>query len=140
MCIMCALHRFQICRCAKHDIVPIAGLCPGDFDYPQAVQNFSTPGALAFNHWCNFCISPAFFACGTPQQYNKVGQLVTTGARMEKGCGLFLCPECAAELGKLGMDRDKLAEQIRRRGSWKARADMEFLFHGSDLHKAYYPS
>ena len=139
MCIMCALDRFQICRCAKHEIVPIAGLRPGDFDYPQAFLNFSTPGALAFNHWCNFCISPAFYACGAPQQYNKVGRPVAPGGKTENGCGLFLCPACDVALRRFGMDRMKLEEQVKSRGDWKVRADMEFLFHGSDLHKAYYP-
>ena len=138
MCIMCALDRFQICRCAQHEIAPIAGLCPGDFDYPQAFLNFSTPGAPAFNHWCNFCISPAFYACGAPQQYNKFGRPAPPGARRENGCGLLLCPACADALGQSGMDRMKLQEQVRVRGNWRVRADMEFLFHGSDLHKAYY--
>ena len=140
MCIMCALDRFQICRCGNHEIVPIAGLCSGDFDYRQAFHNFSTPGVPAFNHWCNICISPAFFACGAPQQYSKVGRRIAQGARMEKGCGLFVCSACAIALDQVGMDRAKLEEQVKMRGSWKVRADMEFLFHGSDLHNAYYPS
>jgi hypothetical protein len=139
MCIMCALDRLQICRCAKHEIVPIAGLWPGDFDYRQAFDNFSTIGAPALNHWCNFCVSPAFFACGRPQQYNKVGRPVACAAKTEKGCGLFLCPACAGAYGQFGMDRAKLEQEVRSRGSWKVRADMEFLFHGSDLHKAYCP-
>jgi hypothetical protein len=140
MCIMCALDRFQICRCARHEIIPITGLYPGEFDYQQVFANFATPGAPALNHWCNFCISPAFFACGAPQQYNKVGRPVAPGAKMEKGCGLFLCPACAVALGQFGMDRMALEEQVKSRGSWKPRADMEFLFHGSELHKAYHSS
>jgi hypothetical protein len=140
MCIMCALGRFQICRCTKHEIVPIAGLCPGDFDYRQAFDNFSMVGAPAFNHWCNFCVSPAFFACGTPQQCDKFGRPVAPGAKTEKGCGLFLCPACTGAYGQFGMDRTKLEQEVRSRGIWKVRADMEFLFHGSDLHKAYCPS
>lgn len=140
MCIMCALDRFRIHRCASHEIVPIAGLHPGDFDYQQAFTKFLTPGTPASVHWCNFCVSPAFFACGAPQQYDKVGRPVVPGARMEKGCGLFLCPACAIAVKQVGMDRVKLEEEVRSRGSWKVRADMEFLFHGSDLHKAYYRS
>lgn len=139
MCIMCALDRFQISRCSKHEILPIAGLSPGDFDYRQALANFSTPGVPATNYWCSFCISPAFFACGAAQQYKKLGEPLT-GAQMQNGCGLFLCPACAVAFGQFGMDRVKLEEQVRRRGNWKVRADMEFLFHGSELHKAYCPS
>lgn len=138
MCIMCALDRFQICRCAQHEIALIAGLCPGDFDYSQAFLNFSTPGAPAFNYWCNFCISPAFYTCGAPQQYNKFGRPAAPGARRENGCGLFLCQACADALRQSGMDRVKLQEQVKVRGNWRVRADMEFLFHGSDLHQAYY--
>ena len=104
----------------------------------SAFLNFSTPGTPAFNHWCNFCISPAFYACGAPQQYDKFGRPAPSGARRENGCGLLLCLACADALGQSGMDRMKLEEQVRVRGNWRIRADMEFLFHGSDLHKAYY--
>jgi hypothetical protein len=99
-----------------------------------------TPGTPASHHWCNFCVSPAFLACVAPQRYDKVGRPVAPGARTENGCGLFLCSACATALEQVGMNRVKLEEQVRSRGSWKARADMEFLFYGSDLHKAYYPS
>lgn len=140
MCIMCALDRFQIYRCATHEIVPIAGLRPDDFDYQEAFDKFLTPATPASHHWCSFCVSPAFFACGAPQKYDKVGRRIAPGLMMQNGCGLFLCPACAIALEQVGMDRVKLEEEVRSRGSWKVRADMKFLFHGSDLHKAYYPS
>lgn len=140
MCIMCALDRFQICRCTTHEIVPIAGLCPADFDYRAAFDSFLTLGTPASNHWCTICVSPAFFVCSALQQCNKFGRPLAPGARMENGCGLLLCPACAGAVRQFGMDRVKLEEDIRSRGSWKIRADMQFLFYESDLHKAYHTS
>ena len=141
MCIRCALGRFAISRCAKHEFVEVGKTYERKQLLAALVHLFDpnepTRDPRAANRWCHFCLSPALHACQARQEYDQLGAPIVLGAPVKSGCGLFLCASCVEHVQELGKDRRERLEGAIKQRRMKVRADMEFLFPGSDLHKAY---
>ncbi len=137
MCGFCTLDRLQITACEVHEIFPIDGMDPDNFDH-EAAKDFMLPGmaSSAPFAWCSVCPYPAFFACC--KKMEDMGyQQDEIAEGEEKGCGLFLCEPCAATLvndhgGRLQglLDILKLEEGD---GSFVLRADADFLHPNGEL-------
>lgn len=141
MCLRCALKRFAIYRCAKHEFVRLSGIREEDFDFQASFDDLGNEdkarrNPVPIHPWCHFCLSPAFHACRARQRYNEIGQPLALEAQAKTGCGILLCTLCLRHVETWGMNRRRLERAIDER-CWKVRADMEFLFPGSDLHKAW---
>ena len=137
MCLRCSITRFAVCRCPQHVMIPIKGLTEETFPYQEVMSDlFSGKDPKSKTQWCSFCPHPAFHICGARQQYNRFGQKLEAVTPPLYGCGLRLCPSCVHRLKTFKMDRGKIAADILDSG-YRVRADMDFLFLGSDLHKAY---
>ena len=142
MCIRCALGRFAICRCANHAFTRYRTT----YDNNQLLSawahlfdsNGLTRDPTAAESWCHFCLIPATHACRARQECDLFGKPLAPGAPVKSGCGLLLCVSCVGHVEEFGIeDRERLEEAIQERRIGKVRADMEFLFAGSDMHKAY---
>ncbi|ETI28647.1 hypothetical protein G647_01098 [Cladophialophora carrionii CBS 160.54] len=91
---------------------------------------------LGVYYTCSLCTQPAFWRCVADQSRNRYGQKLRAEEGNGRGCGLFLCKSCSANLQA---DNGVLKKTTVRKSSGHdcRRADMEFLFPGSLLHQAY---
>jgi hypothetical protein len=141
MCIKCALQRLYVVQCGRHVMKR--------FDTPaqHRVNSFmdqlcskSYPGGVAiprsWYHSCWLCSQPAFWICQADQTKDNVGNPLPMDKCKGRGCGLLVCESCATNLNCSG---GKLTKNTVRKsnGSSCKRADMDFLFAGSLLYKAY---
>ncbi|KIW35576.1 uncharacterized protein PV07_02266 [Cladophialophora immunda] len=85
---------------------------------------------------CSLCTHPAFWRCCADKSVDKYLRKLDDVKGKGRGCGLVLCDSCAVQV-----ERDKgILKQTtvqERNGYDCRRADMEFLFAGSLLHKAW---
>ena len=135
MCISCGIERLRISRCEKHEIFALS--C--DEKTFDKIGAFNDLRHKSVRHpWCSLCYNPAFHSCAREQTRDRFGRPVTpsTSAEEREGCGLWLCSECAGDVHHYGMNRSNLEFVIRECGR-QLRADFDFLFAGSDLHKAH---
>ena len=137
MCLRCSIARLAITRCSQHVMAPIKGLAEETCPYQEIMSDlFGGKDLKSETQWCSFCPHPAFHVCGARQQYNRLGQKLEAGDPPVHGCGLRLCSSCVHRLSTFKMNRDRIAADILD-GGYRVRADMDFLFLGSDLHKAW---
>ena len=136
MCEYCTIDRIRVLSCRNHEIQPIEGMDPEEFDY-SAIMDAFEPGkaASASFDWCSICPTPAFFACGTKDDIG--GEMEELDLQDTQGCGLMLCESCAVSLvndhdchldGLL--DRLKMDEED---GGFNFRADADFLHSQGEL-------
>lgn len=139
MCEFCTLERLRITACAKHDIEPIEGMDPEDFD-TESVMDWIAPGMAdqAPFPWCTICPNPAFSACCTEIDMGMGGQEENLCLGDMKGCGLLLCESCTVSLvneheGKLDGLIDELKKEKDGLGELGIRADADFLHSKGEL-------
>ena len=138
MCEFCTTDRLKITACRNHEIEPIEGMDPNNFDY-KAVTEWMMPGmtSLAPFAWCSICPSPAFFSCSTRPDIDIDEQEEDLYLGDQKGCGLLLCESCTVTLvneheGKLDRLIDSL-ESDGDDGGFGIRADANFLHPNGEL-------
>ncbi|MCJ1253908.1 hypothetical protein MMC24_001722 [Lignoscripta atroalba] len=95
MCHECTFQRMLITACLSHDIHPIEGVDPDEFDNDTALDWLS-PGMAnsAPFEWCSVCPNPASFACRTSRGANLMDENENDICQEEEGCGLKLCEAC----------------------------------------------
>ncbi|KIW72794.1 hypothetical protein, variant [Phialophora macrospora] len=141
MCVECSLRRLYMSRCKKHSI--------HQFGSPEHARFKAYIGQLLDKRYlngpsikvgvyytCSLCTQPAFWRCVADQLRNRYGEKLKEGEGKRRGCGLFLCKSCSANLRA---DNGVLKHTTVQKTSGHdcRRADMQFLFRGSLLHKAY---
>lgn len=138
MCEFCTTDRLKITACMNHEIEPIEGMDPENFDH-STMMEWMMPGmaSLAPFAWCSICPSPAFFCCSTRPDVDMDGQAENLYLGDQKGCGLVLCESCAVALlreheGKLDRLIDSL-EDTGEDGGLAIRADANFLHPKGEL-------
>lgn len=138
MCEFCTTDRLKITACNNHEIEPIEGMDPDNFDF-NAIMEWMMPGmaSLAPFSWCSICPSPAFFSCTTKPDINMDNQEEDLYLGDQKGCGLLLCESCAITLvseheGKLDRLIDSLGND-RGAGGFGIRADASLLHSEGEL-------
>lgn len=136
MCDYCTIDRIRILSCQNHEIGPIEGMDPEEFDY-ESNMDWLEPGkaSSAPFMWCSLCPATAFFACCAKDEIG--GQVEDVDMEEERGCGLFLCESCAVAMvndhdGHLEglLDRLKMDEEG---GGFNIRADADFLHPKGEL-------
>lgn len=139
MCPDCTIERLQISGCKTHDIRPIEGLDPDDFDFDAAIERLlsgmqTEAGSITYRY-CSVCPGPAFLECCKPS---------TLGTRTDEedmerygrvGCGLLLCETCAVLLVE---EHDGNLESLVAAleidgGPFGLRADVKFLLESGEL-------
>jgi hypothetical protein len=138
MCVTCALRRLHISRCQVHlllrfDAVStdrtrqyVADIFNEDFDVFIKKSAYRT---------CSLCFGPGLWRCCTDQRVDKLGRKLSAEKGKKRGCGLILCEDCRGVVMADGIVRKSAIE--KKRGPAVMRADLDFLFPGSLLHKAY---
>ncbi|KAE8356358.1 hypothetical protein BDV28DRAFT_127160 [Aspergillus coremiiformis] len=142
MCVVCALERIHIMRCAAHRIVHLAGYQVDSFNFAAAYNSLvPIPGQgppKKINPWCSLCPNPAFFGCSALQTVNKFQEPVNASSRDAIGCGLLLCERCE---GLIHAARGDLAQVImeneQRDFTFGSRADATYLLPGNDMYQFY---
>lgn len=142
MCGLCALEFLHTSKCPEHRLVPLSGRKDvPSLNLQQWMANLSDR-SLHRNRrltypCCSFCPSPALFRCCAPQKNLSVKGPWKAGHESTRTkCKLFVCLGCKSVSEEYGWDRAKLELAIEAR-QLVPRADMEFLFPGSDLHTAW---
>ena len=137
MCEFCTTDRLKTTVCKSHELQPIDGMDPENFDY-NAVMEWMMPGmaSVAPFGWCSICPGPAFYCCSTKPEIDMEGQ-ENLYLGDQKGCGLILCESCALTLvseheGKLEKLLDSL-EKDGGDGGFGIRADASFLHPEGEL-------
>ncbi|MCJ1454184.1 hypothetical protein MMC28_004535 [Mycoblastus sanguinarius] len=138
MCEYCTLERLRITACNIHEIEPIEGMDPENFDY-TSITEWILPGmaSSAPFAWCSVCPTPAFFACCAKMDTYMEGQDTEICGGDVKGCGLLLCKSCAVTLvnkhdGILRGLIDRLKTD-KVEGEFGLRADADFLHPKGEL-------
>ncbi|EXJ64699.1 hypothetical protein A1O7_01037 [Cladophialophora yegresii CBS 114405] len=141
MCVECSLKRLHISRCKEHFVHQFGNPEHARFKaYIGQLLDKRYPNGPAIKlgvyYTCSLCTQPAFWRCVADQSRNRYGQKLGAGEGKGRGCGLFLCKSCS---GNLQADNGVLKKTTVQKPSGHdcRRADMEFLFPGSLLHKAY---
>ncbi|KAH0841245.1 hypothetical protein FOPE_06276 [Fonsecaea pedrosoi] len=139
MCVNCSLKRLHISRCKVHSMRRFAHRSEElHRKYITQLTGDSYPQGPALRHGvyptCSLCSNAALWSCCADQRVDKYLRKLNDGKG--KGCGLVLCDSCA---GQVRMDRGVLKRTTVQEvdGYDCRRADMEFLFAGSLLHKAW---
>ena len=141
MCVECSLKRLFISRCRAHSIKQFGAPSDAQFKfYIGQLLDKRYPNGPALKagvyYTCSLCTQPAFWRCVADQRLNRYGQQVSEEQGKGRGCGLLLCTSCA---GNLQAEKGILKKTTVQKpnGHDCRRADMQFLFPGSLLHKAY---
>ena len=139
---ICLKHALMYIRQSKcqHKVKPLAGV-PGipslqPREWKASMTNHSEDRVLQLKYpCCSLCPTPAVYGCPSPisVKYTLRGVEVKVP---EQNCKYFLCEECKNATRKAGASQSQLVAQIRARGI-TPRADIDFLFPNSDLHKVY---
>lgn len=139
MCIRCALERIYISNCLRHEIIPISKLDPAKLDfqcYKRHLHDISPQREKNPRHpLCCLCGEPAFYQCRALQKFDIYRRPI--GLQLQRGCNLRVCTSCKLAVNQYGMCQTRIEEAIKERRGMHPRADIEFLFPGSDLHKAW---
>ncbi|OCT44169.1 hypothetical protein CLCR_00624 [Cladophialophora carrionii] len=141
MCVECSLKRLHVSRCREHSVHRFGDPEPARFKaYIGQLLDKRYPNGPAIElgvyYTCSMCTQPAFWRCVADQSRNRYGQKLRAEEGNGRGCGLFLCKSCTANLQA---DNGVLKKTTVQKSSGHdcRRADMEFLFPGSLLHQAY---
>ncbi|EXJ89697.1 hypothetical protein A1O3_02764 [Capronia epimyces CBS 606.96] len=132
MCVNCALNRMYISRCGIHRFKQRAVYaCQRLAEYRRQVlaEPWEPPLKAGVCLTCSLCSNAALWRCCSMQRFDKFGRALSAEDGHDRGCGLILCDLCYANVAPDGVLRRPI------RGS--SRADIEFLFSGSLVHKAY---
>ena len=138
MCEFCTTDRLKITACKNHEIEPIEGTDPDNFNY-EAVIEWMMPSmaSLAPFAWCSICPGPAFFSCSTKPDIDMDGQEEDLYLGDHKGCGLLLCKSCAVALVNEHENKlDRLIDSLGANGDdggFGIRADASFLHPKGEL-------
>ncbi len=139
MCVMCSLKRLYIMRCRIHVVtqfrtVEVAGMRRYNqqlLDRPFAVGPATKQGVY---DTCSLCVHAASWHCVADQSRDKLRCGLTEEQGKGIGCGLLLCASCAGQVqADNGVVKQTTVQKVN--GQRCRRADMEFLFPGSLLHK-----
>jgi hypothetical protein len=151
MCIRCAFERFHISFCGQHELRPLSGIDPKKPELPKAtmmayisqIRNYtSNKDDQPVHPACSICPQPALYHCCKKQPWSQTGGTMTTGMKAQ-GCGLLACVECQSLLAKHNnilkkhIVREHVVDLQSRNIRREMRADLEFLFRGSLLYRAY---
>ena len=131
MCLICALNRLMISSCPGHQWFTTKD--PKTIDHSYA---FSLEG-MQKTTWCSICVEPAVVACCSLQDDNKIAGILDSSGKKRRGCRMQLCLRCYRLMQgtkRSSLEMQTLIEKSKRQS---LRADFEFLFPGSDLHKHY---
>ena len=138
MCDICTLQRIMVAACRRHELEPIEGVDPKDFDF-GIVTDYMMPGraSSAPFQWCSVCPSPAFYRCYKKMDLCLIEEEVNEGFWGGNGCGLLLCDYCALNLvdrhdGNLEALIDWMKAE-RADDRFALRADVEFLQSGGEI-------
>ncbi|KIX97134.1 uncharacterized protein Z520_07248 [Fonsecaea multimorphosa CBS 102226] len=140
MCVNCSLNRLHISRCRVHLMRRFAN--PSIELYHRYIsqlidRNYPKGPAIkrGVYHTCSLCAHPAFWRCCADQRVDKYLRKLNDGKG--RGCGLLLCESCVdqVKIDKGVLKTTTVQEDFNGRGC--QRADMDFLFAGSLLHKAW---
>ena len=139
MCPDCTTERLQISGCKTHDIQPIQGLDPDDFDFDAAIGCL-LPGMQPDNgsppyRYCSICPGPAFLECCKPSALGMCVDEEDLDSSAGVGCGLQLCENCAFSLVE---EHDGSLESLVAAleidgGQFGLRADVKFLLESGEL-------
>lgn len=139
MCPDCTMERLQICGCKPHDIRPIQGLDPDDFDFDAAIEclipGMNFDGGCSPYRYCSVCPGPAFMECCKPRTLGTCLDDEDLESSGVVGCGLLLCEICAVSLveehdGSL----ESLVSALEIDGApFGLRADVKFLLESGEL-------
>ena len=141
MCVKCSSQRLYIMRCRDHMLQRFG--TPEDKRFHAYTgqlldKNYPRGPALkvAVYYTCSLCTQPAFWRCIADQSHDLIHNELSKESGKGKGCGLMLCGSCAERLEADGGVLKKTTVQKANSKDCR-RADMEFLFAGSLLDKAY---
>ncbi|MCJ1338642.1 hypothetical protein MMC09_003931 [Bachmanniomyces sp. S44760] len=99
MCIECTYERMMLIACSDHEIWPITGIDPNQFNDSTVLEWLMPRMATeAPFDWCTVCPSPAFFTCRkqcSPDLMAVDTHALGSDYGQEAGCGLKLCESCA---------------------------------------------
>ncbi len=139
MCPDCTIERLQISGCKAHDIQPIQGLDPDDFDFDAAIECLLPglqldAGSIPYRY-CSVCPGPAFLECCNPNTLGMSVDEEDLGSSTREGCGLLLCENCAVSLVE---EHDGSLESLVAAleidgGQFGLRADVKFLLKSGEL-------
>ncbi|KAI1611740.1 hypothetical protein EDD36DRAFT_299910 [Exophiala viscosa] len=139
MCVLCALARLYILKCAVHRFRKLDVLLSQKiFDlYTTQVlaETWDPPLKKGAYSTCSLCPHPASWNCCADQTHDPFRRKLTPIAGEDRGCGLLICDDCHV---KVVTDGGRLkAKTVVPAEKGSVRADIEFLFPGSGLHQAY---
>lgn len=139
MCPDCTMERLQISGCKTHDIQPIQGLDPDDFDFDAAIKcllpgSQRNAGSPPYKY-CVVCPGPAFLECCKPNTLDVGPDEDALELSSAAGCGLLLCETCAVSLVE---EHDGSLESLVAAleidgGQFGLRADVKFLLGSGEL-------
>lgn len=143
MCVACSLKRLYISRCRVHDLKQVAihekDLC--EQYIRQLVERDWNEGAPPLKQaaypTCALCPWPGIWRCFANQRFDRLGRTLSESEGKGRGCGLVLCDSCASKVKVNGILRKDIVKSTADKPDGGPRADMEFLFQGSLLHKAF---
>ena len=141
MCAMCAVDRLHISKCPDHRLVSLAScrhLPKLDRQRWFTELGDRSPTRKRKIHYpcCSFCQSPATCVCCAVENNITVQGLRQEKQEMWGRCKLFTCEACRLAYQQNGMKEIKITHGINARDS-RCRADLGFLFSGSQLHKTW---
>ncbi|KAL9132098.1 MAG: hypothetical protein Q9217_000134 [Psora testacea] len=138
MCDTCTLQRIIIAACRIHELEPVEGMDPMNFDF-QTFMDHMMPGKAksAPFLWCSVCPAPAFFRCCKKMDLGMIKGQGDEEIDGGGGCGLVLCEYCAVSLigehnGNLGALIDRMTRE-RADDGFGLRADVDFLHPQGEL-------
>lgn len=139
MCIYCGLARLYISRCQKHRFRKTEASTSPELHalYTKQVlaEDWNPPLQRGAFPTCSLCQYPAAWSCCADQKEDQYRQKLTPTAGKDKGCGLLVCNRCHF---RVIMDGGVLKkETLAPPGDDEVRADIDFLFLGSEMHQAY---
>ncbi|KAL6249782.1 hypothetical protein RBB50_003637 [Rhinocladiella similis] len=141
MCVICALQRIYISRCAVHHFKSMEVQTDPHLSTLYAQQlhavEWDPPIENTTYSTCRLCPELAAWCCCVDKENSIIGRPLVNGQGRGKGCGLRLCNTCKVQVEGCGgvLEKDMIMAADGRR----VRADVEFLFKASLLHQAYFP-
>ena len=141
MCVKCSLKRLYISSCEVHSITQF--IVPDTIRFNTYIaqlldKRYPKGPALKCGvyYTCSLCTQPAFWRCVADQIRDRKRQSLSKEQGKGRGCGLILCHSCAGNLRRDGgILKDTTVKKPKDHDC--RRADMDFLFPGSLLHKMY---
>ena len=139
---ICFTHALMYIRQSKcqHKFYPTAGVTSIPYLRPHqwkaSMMNHSENRVLKIAYpCCSMCPTPAVYGCplSSTVKYVQGGKQVEIA---KQPCRFLLCEGCKRTFGESGASQSQLEASIRARGIMP-RADIDFLYAGSDLHKVY---